>query len=286
MLMVPICLLLLSFPSPQQQDAPLPEQRAFLEAFRKALSLPDQLLSQYTYTFKETETALDSGGKPKKTETNVYYVIHGAEPWQTYERRIIKNGVALTEKELEKQDRKERERVEKERSKRAKWSEAKRREEREKTEKEERETTDDVFASFTFELVKRELLNGQSTILVNFKPNRSYKPKTSEAKQLQHAAGHVWISEDDHQLAKFEAEVIEPITFGAGLLAKLQRGSTVKFEQQKINDEIWLPVRAEIVYDARVLLLKGMRGRVNVEFSDHKKFNVDTILEFNAPIDD
>jgi hypothetical protein len=268
------------------QERPLPDKAAFLEEFRKTLRTPDKLLSQYSYTFKETEVSLDSAGKPKKTEVNVYEVTHGAEPWQTYERQVTKNGVPVTDKDLEKQDRKENERVEKEKRKRAKWSEAKREEERAKAEKKDRETDDDLFASFEYELVQREILNGRSMIRVNFKPNRTYKPKTREAKQFSHVAGRVWISEEDHHLAKIEAEVIEPIKFVGGLLAKLQKGSTLSFELQKINDEIWLPVRGEILFDARVLLLKGMKGRVILEFSDHKKFNVDTNLQFKLPVDD
>jgi hypothetical protein len=265
------------------QDRPLPDKATFIEEFRKQLSTPDQLLSQYTYTYKETEITLDSAGKPKKTETDVYQVVHGAERWETYERQIVKKGKPVSEVELEKQDRKERQRVEKERSKRARWSEEKRRREKAKTEEEERKTNDDVFASFNYDLVRRDILHGRPAILVNFKPNKLYRPKTGEAKQLQHVAGRIWISESDHQLAKLEAEVVEPIKFGAGILAKLQKGSTVQFELQKINDEIWLPVRGEILYDARVLMLKGMKGRVIVEFSDHRKFNVDTNLQFNAP---
>ena len=266
--------------SPQLEDRPLPDSTTFMQEFRKTLSTPDKLLSQYTYTYKETEISIDSKGKPTKTETTVYQVTNGAESWQTYERKISKNGVPLTEKELAKEDREERERVEKETRKRANWSDAKRREEKQKEETKDRETADDIFASFDYQLVRREMLHGLPTILVTFKPKTTYKPKTDDAKQLQHIAGRIWIAEDDHQIAKFEAEVIEPIKFIGGLLAKLQTGSTVQFELQKINEEIWLPIRGQIVYDARVLLLKGMRGRVEVEFSDHKKFNVDTILNF------
>src|SRR5438045_2475730 len=111
-------------PWPQVEDRPLPDPAAFMEEFRKTLSTPDKMLSQYTYTYKETEISLDSNGKTTKTETTEYHVINGAEPWQTYERKISKNGVPLTDKDLEKQDREERERVEKETRKRASWSDA------------------------------------------------------------------------------------------------------------------------------------------------------------------
>jgi hypothetical protein len=102
---------------------------------------------------------------------------------------------------------------------------------------------------------------------------------------LQHIAGRAWISEDDHQLARLEAEVIEPISIGAGLLAKLQTGSTLRFERRKVNDEIWLPVRAEASISGRMLLLKGLNMREVTEFSDHQKYSVDTTITFgDAPL--
>jgi hypothetical protein len=276
---LPACFLLLAA-FPQEQEKSLPEQTSLMEEFRKNLHAPDKLLSRYTYTENETEITLDSKGKIKKTETNAYHVFHGTEEWQTYERVISKNGVPLTQKELEKQDRKERERVENETRKRASWSEAKRQQEKAKAEREERESTDDIFATFEYQLVRREMLNGVSAILVNFKPKKNYKPKTGDAKNLQHVAGRAWIAEDDHQLVKLEAEVIDQIKIGAGLLAKLQKGSTLTLELLKINDEIWLPVKFEMLLNGRLLLLKGLNMRIVVEFSEHKKFNVDTILDF------
>jgi hypothetical protein len=63
-------------------------------------------------------------------------------------------------------------------------------------------------------------------------------------------------------------------------LAKLQKGSSITAEREKFNDEIWLPMKNEITINARVLLLKGFNLRVVTEYSDHKKFSVDTILKF------
>ena len=276
---LPICFLLLPVLA-QEQDRPLPDQTQFMAEFRKSLHTPEKLLSQYTYTLKDTELKLDSKGKTTQTETNVYNIIHGAEDWQTYQRQISKKGVPLTEKELADEDRKERERVDKETRKRAGWSDAKRQQEKAKAEREERETTDDIFATFDYQFVRRETLNQVSTILVNFSPRKNYTPKTSDARELQHAAGRLWISEDDHQLVRLEAELLDSIKMGFGLLAKIQKGSKVSFESRKINDEIWLPIKAEMSLNGRLLLLKGLNMNVILEFSDHKKFNVDTILNF------
>ena len=282
--MLQFCLLLWTF-WPALQDSPLPDARTFLEEFRKNLHTDTRLLSQYTYTQKETDISLDSKGKPKKTEINVYQVIHGEEEWQTYRRQITKNGVPVSDKDLLKEDQKEKERVEKEIRKRENRSEAKRRQDKEKEEREEREAIDEVFAVYDVQLVRREPLDGIVTILVTFKAKPGYKPRTRDGKILQHVAGRAWISEDDHQLARLEAEVIEPISIGGGLLAKLQTGSTLSFERRKVNNEIWLPVRAETSINGRLLLLKGLNMREVTEFSDHKKYSVDTTITFgDAPL--
>ena len=124
------------------------------------------------------------------------------------------------------------------------------------------------------------MLDGISTILVAFKAKPGYKPRSREGKVLQHIAGQAWIAEDDHQLAKLEAEIIDTISIGAGLLAKVQKGSRLNFERRKINDEIWLPVRVDASLNGRLLLLKGINQHEVTEYSDHKKYTVDTILKF------
>jgi hypothetical protein len=105
-------------------------------------------------------------------------------------------------------------------------------------------------------------------------------PKSREGKVLQHIAGQAWIAEDDHELARLEAEIIDTISIGAGLLAKVQKGSRLTFERRKINDEIWLPVRVDASLSGRLLLLKGINQREVTEYSDHQKYTVDTILKF------
>ena len=277
--MLTACLLLFGLWT-AQQEKPLPDRTAFLAEFRKTLHSDNKLLSQYTYTEKETELTLDSKGNTKKTEVNVHQMIHGAEEWQTYRRQIVKNGVPLTEKELEKQDRDEKDRIEKERRKRANESASKRDQEKAKADREEQETLDDIFAMYDVQMVRREVLDSIDTILVSFKTKPDYKPKTRGGKILQHIAGRAWIAEDDHELAKIEVEVIDPISFAAGLLAKLQKGSTAVFERRKINGEIWLPVREEASVNGRIFLLKGLNVRDITEYSDHRKYTVDTILKF------
>ena len=264
----------------QAQEKPLPDPAGFISEFRKTLHSDGKLLSQYTYTEKETSDTLDSKGKVKKSEINVFQVFNAEEDWKSYTRQIVKNGVPVSEKELEKKDREEKDRVEKETNKRQKKSEAERQKEKEKADREEKEILDDVFALYDLQLVRRDILNGISTILVLFKPKMDFKPKTREGKILQHIGGSAWIAEDDHELARLEAEVVDTISIGAGILAKLNKGSTLAFERRKINGEIWLPVKSEATLNAKVLMLKGYNLREVSEYSEHKKFGADVHLIF------
>ena len=277
--------LLLAAPFLHAQDRPLPDPASFIAEFRKTLHSDDTLLSQYTYNHKETRYSLDSKGNVKDTEVNVYQVFRDQEEWKTYRRQILKKGVPVSEKELAKQDREEKERVAKETNKRGKQPEAKRKEEQAKDDREEQEVLDDVFAMYDYEFIRRDVIDGHSTVLLTFTPKPDFKPKTRDGKIIQHIGGRAWISEEDHQLARLEAEILDPISIGAGILAKLQKGSTLTFERRKINDEIWLPVRAEILLNAKVLLFKGYNMREVSEFSEHKKFGADIQLIFGEVAD-
>jgi hypothetical protein len=281
---IQVCLLLLGgwF---RQEEKPLPEPHAFMAEFRKTLHSDNKLLSQYTYTEKDTELTLDAKGNTKKSDVDIYQVFHGAEVWQTYERQTVKNGKPLTAQELDKEDRDQKQRVAKETAKRAKESEEKRRERKAKEDRDEQEVLDDLFSMYDIQLLRRESLNGVSTIVVGFKAKPNYKPRTAGVKNFQHIAGNAWISEDDHELVKIEAEVTDAISLIAGFIAKVQKGSTLLAERRKINDEIWLPFRAEAHINGRLLMLKGINLHYVVEYSDYRKFSVDTNLEFKEPKD-
>ena len=253
---------------------PLPEPGPFFAEFRKTLRSDQTLLGQYTYTDKETHITLDSNGHVKDTEVSVYQILHGNRLEDRYRRLISRNGVPVNEQELAKRDRQEEERENKAKEKSDRQSD------KSKENRKEQEILDDIFAMYQVQLLQREPVGNVSTILITFAPKPNYKPRTSEGKILQHISGRAWISEEDHQLAKLETQVNDPISIGAGILAKLQRGSTLNFERRKINDEIWLPVKVEVNLNARLLLFKGFNFRQIDEYSDHKKYTVDTILKF------
>ena len=72
-----------------------------------------------------------------------------------------------------------------------------------------------------------------------------------------------------------QADVIEPLSFGLGLL-RIAEGGTVTFEQKRVNEEVWLPSHILIHGDARLAYLKKVRAEIELTYRDYKKFQTDS----------
>jgi hypothetical protein len=269
----------------QEQPKPLPELKQFLDELRKTLHTDGLLLSQYTYTDKLTEIELDSKGKAKKTEVSAFQVFPGSPEHVGYRRQIVRNGKPLSPEESKKEEEALQKRIADAERRRSQISPAQREQNRATRLRREQQIIDDALGVFDVEEAGRENIDGRPAILLKFQPGQKYKPKTFEGKSMQHVAGKAWIDEQDHQVVRVEIEVIDSISIGLGLLAKLEKGASIVSERRKINDEIWLPVKTDVTLNAKVLLLKGFNMRQINEYSDHKKYTVDTVLKF-GDIDD
>jgi hypothetical protein len=129
---------------------------------------------------------------------------------------------------------------------------------------------------------RRERFSGKDVIIFEFEPNPSFKPKTRAESIVQKLSGMFWVDEEAKQIARLEARTLETIRFG-GVVAKVSRGAEFTFEQELVNNEVWLPRYAEAHLDARVLLVKGLHVHRSTRFSDYKKFSITTRSEIKPP---
>jgi hypothetical protein len=255
----------------------LPDLRPFLEDVRQRLRSDELLLSQYTFTERHVERHLDSRGGIKKTTSEIFEVYPSLEPGHTYRKLVIRDGRPLDASEMDKQDRKHEEKLlrqerEGEREKRrAKQLEARRK---------EAQLVDELFRLYDIRVVGRSPIEGRDAILLTFQPRADAPADTRTARILRKFTGRAWIDEQDRQLVRLETELVDNLSFGFGIIAKLQKGARGYFERRKVNDEIWLPASARFIGRARLLLLKGLRIDALSEYSDYKKFSVGTAEEF------
>jgi hypothetical protein len=65
-------------------------------------------------------------------------------------------------------------------------------------------------------------------------------------------------------------------------VAKLYKGATVSVDRRKVNGEVWLPARVRLNLSGRALVRKFNVESV-IEFSDYRKFSVETGETFKVP---
>src|SRR5262249_42667234 len=136
---------------------------------------------------------------------------------------------------------------------------------------------DDLFRVMDFKLLRREIVRNRPAIVVEFSPKKTAKPLTRAGKMvLTRIKGEAWVDESDYVLARLKTRFVEDLTWGTGLMVKVQKGTEADREWLKFRDEVWLPARTETRFKARVFLMKGFNFRRIEEFSDYKKFSSET----------
>jgi hypothetical protein len=277
------------FDFPNRSARPLPDLGTLLMSLVKNQKKIDEIREDYTFTSKETEIEIDGKGNIKQKSEEVYEVFF-VSGWQV-KKLVQRSGKPLGESE----QRKEQERVEKrireiEQLKKERDARAAKREAAAKKRAEAgADEGDDNFGISDFlrvcQLVhpRRERFSGREVIVFEFEPRPGYKARNRAESMAQKLVGVMWIDEDAQEVVRAEARTTESIRVGGGLLASLGKGAEFVFEQDRINNEIWLPRYTEVNLSARVLLVAGMKVHRTEQFSDYKKFRIETQQEIKLP---
>lgn len=232
----------------------------------------DKKLRDYTYIEHEVDHKLDGRGQIKTTESKTYEILElYGEP---IERLIEKDDKPLSDKEKDKEE----EKIQKiiDRRKNESESDRRKREQKEEKEREDgRKFVREVADAYNFKLVGTELVGGREAWVIDGEPRPGYEPHMKEAKFLPKFHGRVWIDKSDLQLAKMDVECLDTISLGL-FLARFHKGSRLKLEQTRVNDEVWLPHEVAVKVDVRLALLKNFDVDVEQSFHDYKKFRATT----------
>jgi hypothetical protein len=146
-------------------------------------------------------------------------------------------------------------------------------------ESKERPSIADVLRASRLHNPRRERFRGRDVIVFDFEPLPGYKPQKNYEKLFGKMAGAIWVDPADKQVARVEARLVAAYKIGGGMLASLKEGANLVFEQERVNQEIWLPTRAEINLGVRVLLLKGININQTITYRDYKRFSVEAEKE-------
>ena len=255
----------------------LPGQVDAREMIRRAVAADEinwRVARNYTFSERVDQRYLDSLGQVKSQEVETFDVtLLDGSP---YRRLAARDDRPLTPVE-ESKEQKRLARSTVQRRKETAPQRVQRLAEYEKRPDWQREAWRELPEAFDFRLAGEELWNGKSLYVIEATARQGYQPRSRTAAALPHLQGKLWVDKQDYYLVKAEVEVVDTISVGL-FLVRLAKGSRAAFEQTRVSDEVWLPLRVRAFVSARVGLLKVLHIEREVIYSKCREFQAGSLL--------
>jgi hypothetical protein len=245
--------------------APFQEARADPatdEAQRLAARVRDRItesrnhLERHGYYEEDIEIQLGRSGAETSREARVYAVSPAAPGREPDSRLISVDGRPPTDEEREEDD----ERRADERDESSKEA-LKGRERR-------REAVEDLRRGLIVRVEGRETIAGRQLTILAFEPRDGAKLRSRAGLFIRAMKGRIWVTPAG-DIAKAEAELVDDVSVGWGLIARVWRGSSLRAQQQPQGD-FWLPQDMTAEASGRTLLFRTFRTRYVVRFWGYK----------------
>lgn len=260
-----------SFDFPVISSEPLPDIPALLAEIRANTEKLDAILENYGFTETRIERDTDKNGDliEKKSETRALSFYKGYR----ISRLIEKNGKPLSANDQADEDKdaaKQVAEIEK------KIAEREKRElinvVRSKPEDGERRITlADALRNSLLINPRRERFGGRDVIVFDYEPNPASKPKTRTEQIFALCTGAVWVDANSKQVVRLDAELTKSI---GNFIGKAKRGASFTLENELVNNEIWLPSRADVNFQIKILFA-GFTINNLIKYGNYKRFETE-----------
>ena len=203
-----------------QAERPLPDYDTFVRATRDNLIRSQRAQFNYAYKERRTEFHVNPFGRIGTGGVEGFEVTPIEKGTVILRRLVERDGKPVADGDVD----------------RIKVKEEQRREGR-------RTSMDDVVAMLTFTMDRREKLHGRDTIVIKFTPKPEASPETREGRIAKAFSGSVWVDEAAREVIRVDAIAVDSISFGFGLIARLNEGTTVTLAREPSR---WLNVAADV----------------------------------------
>jgi len=129
---------------------------------------------------------------------------------------------------------------------------------------------------------RRVSFRGRDTLVFDFAGDPKAKASGMDQNAAKKLAGTVWIDEADRQVARLEVHFYDSFRIGGGLLASVQKGTSMNVDQSPLGEGLWMQVSSEDHLAARVVV-KNFRMNVHIQDFDFKKFDIGTVQKIGVP---
>jgi hypothetical protein len=231
-----------------QQARPLPDEESLYAATRANLSRAQREQNRYAYKERRSDLHVNPfGSKIGTSGMRVYEVTPGPSPSVMYRRLIERDGQPVKDAEPRQVPRPGRQ------------------------EAAARSTIDDIVDALDFHVARRETLGDREAVVVTFEPRADARPQTREGRMARAFKGDIWIDERLHEVIRVQATAIDDLSFGYGLLARLNEGTRATLTQQPVEGGIWLPTSLRFAGEGRAMLFRKLTIDYVIDWFDYRK---------------
>lgn len=230
------------------QDRPLPDASVLFNAARENIARAGRVQDQFAYKERRTQVHMNPFGR-LGTGGTIVYEITPSQPGPGFTRRLLeRDGKPLADGEVEH------------------FGQRRRRDRAQSP-----SAIQDAAAALDFAMDGRVIVNGRPTILVTFTPRRDARPATREGRLARAFSGKVWVDEAEQEVMRAEATAIDSISYGYGLIARLNEGTVVTLLRERVDDDIWLPTSIRFQGEGRALLLRKLTVDFRIDWFDYRR---------------
>lgn len=262
------------FNFPRVANEPPPNLETLFAKLREHQAELEQLREKYTYTETDTSYQLDKQGAVKEKESETHELTF----YHTYRirRLVAKNGQPLSADDQAKEDR----RIEKlirdlEAGKQVDVPYNQR-----------RFKLSDLLRISRFINPRHERFRQREVIVFDFEPNPSFKPTNMDESFVHKLAGSIWIDAADLQVARVEFQLVDAFKVGGGAFFAMKPGSRFVTEQDRFNNEIWLPTYTEVTISAQAMVFAKFGINQKTTYEGYRRFDVNAEEKLKEPTAD
>ena len=221
---------------------------------------------QYAYREYQITQERDKNGKETDRKTETWDVI-GLEGF-TYRKLILRNDQPLPLKEQKRED----ERLAKETAQRKKETPEQRRKRLFSLSYSIQSIPPErMLELYDLQFQGTEDVEGRAAYVIEGMPKPGAHAADDNEKEHLNYRTKMWIDSEDYVVARGEMEVI-------GEHSRMQKGSLIEATSFRNELGVWLPKKVRFRFDVRFLKMVNVRGDMTSEFSDYRRFQVDSQL--------
>jgi hypothetical protein len=108
-------------------------------------------------------------------------------------------------------------------------------------------------------------------IRVTFFPNPHYSAPNRELQVFRSLSGKMWVDRSGRRLARMDGSLFEDVTFGWGLLGRLNKGGTFTVTQTRVGEDHWEVVSLDVRMTGHAVIFKSINVKQSQRLSDFRR---------------